>query len=126
MPKRNIHRRKTLRGGFSLSDSWNNFTQGASNMFGKAKTSVGLSSSSSSTNPTTNYSSTPSNVSNNVSYGGKSRRRRMRGGIKGYTPTTGLAAHGASFSGPTAKPHTMVGGKTRKRRKHKHSKSCKH
>ena len=35
----------------------------------------------------------------------------------------------ASFSGPTAKPHTMVGGKTKKRhggRKYKHSKSCKH
>ena len=73
---------------------------------------------------TTETTETPSN-----SYGGKSKKRRMKGGLKGYTPTTGLASHGTSFSGPTAKPHTMVGGKTRKRhcgRKHKHSKSCRH
>jgi hypothetical protein len=53
-------------------------------------------------------------------YGGRRNRkhtRRMRGGFKDNTPTTGLAAHAASFSGVTAKPHTLVGGKTRKNRK---------
>jgi len=57
-------------------------------------------------------------------YGGRSRRRRMRGGFKDNTPTTGLASHTASFSGPTAKPQNLVGGRTKRR--NRHSKSCKH
>ena len=39
----------------------------------------------------------------------------MRGGFKDNTPTTGLAAHAAPFSGPTAQPQTIVGGRTRRR-----------
>jgi hypothetical protein len=53
-------------------------------------------------------------------YGGrksKKHTRRMRGGFTDNTPVTGLAAHAASFSGQTAKPHTLVGGKTRRHRK---------
>ena len=79
--------------------------------------------------PATSYQSSETTETPSSIYGGKSKKRRMKGGLKGYTPTTGLASHGTSFSGPTAKPHTMVGGKTRKRhcgRKHKHSKSCRH
>jgi len=61
-----------------------------------------------------------------TSYGGKSRKRNrtMKGGFTGYTPTTGLAVHAASFSGPTAQPHIWLGGK--RSRKHRHSKSCRH
>jgi hypothetical protein len=56
------------------------------------------------------------------SYGGKKNKkhtRRMRGGFTDNTPVTGLAAHAASFSGPTAKPHNLVGGKTRRHRNSK-------
>lgn len=49
-------------------------------------------------------------------YGGKTKRRRMKGGYKDNTPTTGLATNAAPFSGQTAKPHNWVGGKSRKRR----------
>lgn len=129
MPRR--HRHMKMRGGFldSLS-AW------ATNAWNKTKSATGFGdsySSSSYAQPSSNYTatsspsftpSTPSTPST-TGYGGK-RTRKMRGGIRGYTPTSGLAAHGAPFSGPTAKPHTMVGGKTRRQKKHKHSKSCKH
>jgi hypothetical protein len=46
--------------------------------------------------------------------GGKKRSRKMRGGFESYTPTTGLAVYAAPFSGPTAEPHTKVGGRTRR------------
>jgi len=49
-------------------------------------------------------------------YGGRKQgSRRMKGGFNDNTPTSGLAAHAAPFSGVTAKPHTLVGGKTRRR-----------
>lgn len=51
-------------------------------------------------------------------YGGRRSRkntRRMKGGFKDNTVMTGLAADAAPFSGVTAKPHTLVGGKTRRR-----------
>jgi hypothetical protein len=111
MPRRH---RKTKRGGGmfdSLSTSFSSLW--------KPKASPPMSSStppmSSSTPPMS--SSTPPMTSS--TYGGKSRkhRRRMRGGFKDNTPVTGLASHAASFSGQTAKPHTLVGGKTRRRRK---------
>ena len=148
MPKKNRNKRKTFRGGFSFTDSWNNLTQGANSWLEKTKTKLGMSSSYSGTNygsygdtsGTTNqkYGDTSGSTNQtygdtsgttNQTYGGKKTRRRIKGGTKGYTPTTGLAAHGAHFSGPTAKPHNWVGGKTKKRfgvRKHRHTKSCKH
>jgi hypothetical protein len=135
MPRKHRYNRKTFRGGFSLTDSWGNLTQEASSWWGSTKSKLGMGSS-----PTTSYGSygntsgTTQNYGDNSgttqSYGGKSKKRRqMSGGYKSYTPTNGLAAHGASFSGQTAKPHTWVGGKTRKRcseGKHRHTKSCKH
>jgi hypothetical protein len=64
---------------------------------------------------------------NGYGYGGKKSKskKNMKGGYKDNTPTTGLAAHAAPFSGPTAKPHNWVGGKTR-RRSRKGSKTRKH
>jgi len=54
-------------------------------------------------------------------YGGK-RSRKMYGGYKDNIALTGLAANAAPFSGITAKPNTIVGGKTKKnRRKNKKS-----
>jgi hypothetical protein len=49
------------------------------------------------------------------SIGGKTRGRQMKGGFQDNTSTTDLAAHAAPFSGPTAEPHNLVGGRTRRR-----------
>jgi len=143
MPRRNRHRRKSLKGGlFGFGDSstsydstsygqkpsmWDSFTstlsgwgssikKGASDAYNTASTSMGTSNTS-----YNQYQST-------TSYGGKTRKRHMKGGLHGYTPTTGLASQAASFSGPTAQ--VMVGGKKTKKyhggKKHRHTKSCKH
>ena len=59
--------------------------------------------------------------------GGRRRSKSKRGGYSANTPTNGLASSAASFSGKTAQPHSLVGGKTRRRRRrHCHTKSCKH
>ena len=72
-------------------------------------------SSTSMNNPSSDYVSTATPFP----YGGKNKKLKkgMKGGYKYYTPNTGLAANAASFSGPTAEPHTYVGGKTRRRRR---------
>jgi hypothetical protein len=127
-----------MRGGgfFDTLSNWGaSVSQGANSLWNKTKNATtGLTSSTTpsytpSTNPSytpsTTPSYTPSTTSSTGYMGGKTKRRRMRGGFKDNTPLTGLAAHAASFSGETAKPHTIVGGKTRKHhRRHKHSKSC--
>jgi hypothetical protein len=70
------------------------------------------------TSPQSSYTSPQSMQPMTTStYGGRKRTRRMKGGFKDNTPTTGLAAHAAPFSGVTAKPHNLVGGKTRRRRR---------
>lgn len=136
MPRRHRHR-KTMKGGFlddisnTLSGWGSSLSQGAISLWDKTKNTAS-SATSSLTGSTTSYtptqtSMTPTQPMTTSTYGGKSRRRRMRGGFKDNTPTTGLAAHAASFSGQTAQPHNWVGGRTRRRgRKHRHSKSCKH
>ena len=51
--------------------------------------------------------------------GRKSRnrsRRIMKGGYTDNIAVSGLAANAAPFSGETAKPQTMVGGKSRRRK----------
>lgn len=119
MPRRHRHKR-TMKGGFldTLSNWGSSLTQGASSLWEKTKqaTSSATSSLTSSTpsyTPTT--STTTQQMPSTMSYGGRTRRRRMRGGFKDNTPTTGVASHAASFSGATAKPHNLVGGKTRRR-----------
>jgi hypothetical protein len=123
MPKK--HSRRSMKGGFdfgsftnSLSNSLSGVTTSLKNStaslgdkFKKSVPSFG------STSPVPATSYTPS-------VGGR-KRRSMRGGdFTDNTPTTGLAFHAAPFSGETARPNTIVGGKTRKRRKHhKRSKS---
>jgi hypothetical protein len=60
-----------------------------------------------------NYQSNPANPA--LPYqGGKIKRRIMKGGYQDNISVTGLASTAAPFSGPTAQPHQMVGGKTRK------------
>ena len=134
MPRRHRHRHRTMRGGFldTLSNWGASLSQSASNLWEKTKSAT-----SSATSELTGTSSTsiPSYSSTNTSYtqpmttstyGGKSRRRRMRGGFKDNTGSSTLAANAAPFSGETARAHNIVGGRTRRHKKHKHSKSCKH
>jgi len=115
------------------SNGWlSSLTQGATNLWNKTKNAAtnatsSLSSYTSSSAPnyaqttamgTPNYSQQMTTTSpNNYQQGGKTKKRRMKGGFKDNTPTTGLAAHAAPFSGPTAQPHNWVGGKTRRHRR---------
>lgn len=135
MPRRHRHRhRKSMKGGFldnvssTLSGWGTSISQGASGLWQKTKSAT---SSLTGTNSTTSYttqtqaSSTPSGIMGGTTSRGRRTKRRLRGGYKDNSPTTGLASHAASFSGKTAQPHTLVGGKT-KRHKHRHNKSCRH
>lgn len=134
MPKR--HRQRTMKGGFldTLSSWGSSLTQSASNLWEKTKSATSnLTNTSSSSQQPDTYSSTPSATSYSTSqpmttstYGGRKRSRRMRGGFKDNTGSSQLAANAAPFSGVTAKPHNYVGGKTKRHKKHRHSKSCKH
>lgn len=130
MPRRHRHRRRTMKGGFlddvsnTLSGWGTSISEGASGLWQKTKDATsGLTG----TTSDSSYTSTTTQPMTTSTYGGRTRRRRMRGGFKDNTPTTGLAAHAAPFSGPTAQPHNWVGGKTRRhRRKHRNSRSGKH
>ena len=119
MPRR--HRHRTMKGGFlddlsnTLSGWGSSLSQGASSMWEKTKNATSsLTGSTPSTGYTSNsYQQAPMSTS---TYGGRRsrRRRHMRGGFKDNTPTTGIAANAASFSGQTAKPHNWVGGRTKR------------
>jgi hypothetical protein len=109
MPYKHNRKNKTMKGGF-----WNSLTQGFTNAWEKTKkatTDIYSSATGSTSSATPTYSK--------GYMGGKSRRRRIRGGFKDNTPTTGLATHAASFSGKTAQPHNWVGGKTKRYRKYR-------
>lgn len=127
MPRRRRH--KTMKGGFidTLTSWGSSISQGASSVWDKTKnaassaTSSLTGTSSSTYTPAPSYSPAPSTTYQPMStstYGGRTKRHRMRGGFgfKDNTPTTGLAANAASFSGITAMPHNRGGGKTRKHR----------
>ena len=106
------------------TSSWGNSLTSLGDKLKKSVPSVG-SSVPITTPTTTGVSPVPSYT---APRGGKKRwggSKKMRGGdFTDNTPTTGLAFHAAPFSGETARPNTIVGGKTRKRRKHhKRSKS---
>ena len=95
-------------------------TTSSSSWFGSSTPSTSSSSSwFGSSTPTT--STTTTTGTGNSWFGGKRRRgkhthrRHKRGGTPGWTPLTGIAAHGAPFSGETAKPQVWVGGKTKRR-----------
>ena len=128
MPRRH-RQRKTMKGGFldnisnTLSGWGTSLSQGASNLWDKTKNAASSATSSLSTS-TTSYTPTTTTTATQPmttsTYGGKSRRRNMSGGFKDNTPTTGLAANAAPFSGQTAQPHNWVGGRTRKHRGRKH------
>jgi hypothetical protein len=125
MPRR--HRNRTMKGGFldTLSEWSSSISQGASNLWQKTKDATSnLTGTSQSTQYTTSSSILPTTTSTTPTYGGKTRRRRMKGGFHDNISTTNLASNAAPFSGPTAKPHDLVGGKSRKnkRKSRKHRK----
>lgn len=73
---------------------------------------------------TTNYSNmdTHTGFSNMGSITGGRRRRKRRGGTRGYTSLTNIASTASPVRGMyTAKAHNWVGGKTRRRRSKKRS-----
>jgi len=136
MQKRNRNRNRKMTGGFldsitsSISSGWNSLSQGASNAWNKTKsaatTTYGSTTGSSSYTPAS-YTPTTTTPVTTATYGGKRRSRKMRGGFKSNTPTTGLAFAASPISGiKTAQPHNWVGGKTKKHHKRKHSKSHRH
>lgn len=98
----------------TLSGWGNSISQGFSDLWQKTKE---VTSNVTNTNDST---SSPSNSSSNytANYGGKkTKKRHMKGGYVSYSPKNNIASHASSFSGITAKPHTYVGGKNK--RKHK-------
>jgi hypothetical protein len=110
-----------MKGGF-----WDSLTQGFSSAWEKTKKATS-DAYSSATGSTMTTSPAPASPTSTGFMGGRTRRRRRRGGFKDNTPTTGLASNAAPFSGPSAQPHNWVGGRTRRRhRKHRHIKSCRH
>ncbi len=129
MARRHRHRKTAMRGGFldTLSNWGTSFTQGANSLWEKTKSATtsatsGFTSSSSMPSSSSPSYTTPSYTAQTMSYGGKTRRnRRMRGGYVANSSTTDLASRAGSFSGPTAKAHTMVGGRTKRRGKNKKS-----
>ena len=130
MPRKHRHRRRTMKGGF-----WDSLTQDLSTAWEKTKKATSDAYSYVTGSTSRPYPSTPSYTplltstqpTSSGFMGGRTRRRRMRGGFRDNTPTTGLASHAASFSGQTAQPHNWVGGRTRTRHiKHSHTKSCRH
>jgi hypothetical protein len=75
--------------------------------------------------PDTSYTAPPAT---SMGYGGKRRRRRMRGGsVTPNVSLTNLASSAAPVSNmQTVQAQTLVGGRTKKRRhRHRHTKSCK-
>jgi hypothetical protein len=116
--------------GASLSNGWNSVSQSASsgltsikegtaNVWDKTKKATSSTYNSvTGTTPTTPSYTPPATV------GGKSRKNK-KGGYKDNISHNNLASSASPFSGKTAQPQTWVGGKT-KRRRHRHSKSCRH
>ena len=126
MPRR--HRK--MKGGFldslgtTLSGWGSSISEGATTAWNKTKNAT-----TGAYDSATGTTSTPSYIPTTT--GGRKRSKRMRGGFSDNTPTTGLAAHASPISGvKTAQPQNLVGGRTRKHRrhtrKHRYSKSCKH
>ena len=129
MPRKSMRSRRSRRGGDWMSPStW----------FGSKKpddTGYGSTGSMGSTDygstGTTGYGSTGTTgygSTGTTGYGGKKgkRRRSMRGGdYSDNISLTNLASNAAPVSGTPTASALYVGGRTRRRRHHRHNKSCK-
>lgn len=124
MPRR--HRHRTMKGGFFES-----LTQGASDLWEKTKkaSSDAYNSATGSSSTTSSYVPPPPPATSSTGYmGGRKRSRKMRGGYSDNIALTGLAASASPISDiKSAQPLTTVGGRrTKRHRRHRHGKSCKH
>jgi len=115
-------RNRRMKGGFldslgnTLSGLGSSISQSASNAYNKTKNAV-----------TGSTDSTSYSAPVMPTFGGRTRKHKRGGSFSASKSVSGLAANSATVSNvKTAQPHTMVGGKSRRQRKHKHSKSCKH
>jgi hypothetical protein len=111
--------------GDTLSGWGTSISNSASSAYNKTKNAVtGSSSSSYVPSP----SAPPTTTSSSGYMGGRKRSRKMRGGYSDNISLTGLASTASPISDiKSAQPLTTVGGRrTRKHRRHRHSKSCKH
>ena len=124
MPRR--HRK--MKGGFfesirtTLTGLGSSISQTATNAYNKTKNAVSGSQTSSVSTP---YVAPVTTATPTV--GGRTRKNKRGGSYSASKSVVGLAANAAPVSNvKTAQPHTIVGGKSRRHRKHKHSKSCKH
>ena len=123
-----------------ISSGWASLSQSASDAYNKTKNSVNdavstaqpkISSgwASLSQGASNAYNKTKNAVRPNQSFGGRRRTRRSKrgGSFSAHKPLHGLAAHSSPVSNVrTAQPHHMVGGRSKRHRKYKHSRSCKH
>ena len=129
MPRK--HRHRTIKGGF-----WDSLTQGVSYAWEKTKKASSdaySSATGSTTGSTSSYvppppPPTPTTSSSSGYMGGRKRSRKMRGGYGDNIALTGLASSSAPISDiKSAQPLTTVGGRrTKRHRRHRHGKSCKH
>ena len=117
---------RRMRGGFfdslgtTLSGWGSSISQSATSAYNKTKNAVTGTTDSTSLTGTSTY--TPP-----LTTGGRTRKHKRGGSYSASKSVTGLAANSATVSNvKTAQPHNVVGGKSRRCRKHKHSKSCKH
>lgn len=124
-------RQRTMKGGFldsianSLTNAWESTKKASSNAYNSATGSTPTYTPTYTPTPVT--PTTPTTPTTSGYMGGKKRKRtrRMRGGYSDNMSLTGLAASAAPISGiESAKPHTIVGGKRRTKKRHRHSKSC--
>jgi hypothetical protein len=114
--------------GNSLGQYWNKAKQSVSGALGSNTGSSAYPSTSNYSTNTPAYSSPVTTTNYNAAprLGGRRSRRRKHGGYKSNISLTNLASNAAPFSGQTARAHTLVGGKTRRRRRGKHTctKNC--
>ena len=124
MPKKSMRRRSRRGGDLMDPSSWSMSLP--SNPFASKDPKDSYTSSAPASSGM-GYSQPSTSTSTGYGFGGRKgkRRRSMRGGnYSDYTPTTGLAANAASVSGVPTASAQLVGGRTRRRRRHKCSKSC--
>ena len=117
---------------------WDSLTTGAADAWKKTKdsaSSLGRSAQSSPPPPPlpppqSSTMAAASVPSNDTTMGGRRRRRHRGGSCHANTSRTNLASTAAPYSGQSASPQIIVGGRTRKRRcnhkKSRRGRSCRH
>ncbi len=120
---------------------WDSLTTGAADAWKKTKDSASSLGRSASTPapapapaplppPPSSTMAAASMSSNDTTMGGRRRRRHRGGSCQANMSRTNLASTAAPYSGQSASPQIIVGGRTRKRRcnhkKSRRGRSCRH